>query len=68
MFLEKKHNLNTTRKGFSIKMYMEGPSHEPYFIVLTLWEQIIIEPMKKLVTTYVVRDLVLQIISLSVDK
>ena len=47
---------------------MEGPSHEPYFIVLTLWEQIIIEPMKKLVTTYVVRDLVLQIISLSVDK
>ena len=38
---------------------MEGPPHEPYFIVLTLWEQIIIEPMKKFVTTYVVGDLAL---------
>ena len=47
------------RKGFPIKIYMGGPPHKPYFIMLTLWRQIIIGSMKKLVTTYVVRDLVL---------
>jgi len=59
VFLEKKHNANTTRKGFPIKMYMGGPPHEPYFITLILQSQIIVEPTKKLVTTYVVGDLVL---------
>ena len=59
VFLKKKHNADTTRKGFLIKMYIEGPPHEPYFITLTLWEQIIIELMKKLVTTYMVGDLAL---------
>ena len=47
------------RKGFPIKIYMGGPPHKPYFIMLTLWRQIIIGSMKKLVTTYVVGDLVL---------
>jgi len=47
MFLEKKHNTDTMRKGFSIEMYMEGLPHEPYFIVLTLQKQIIIGLMKK---------------------
>ena len=38
---------------------MREPSHELYFIVLTLWGQIVIEPTKKLVTTYMVGDLAL---------
>ena len=40
-------------------MYTGGLPHEPCFITLTLWGQIIIGPMKKLVMTYVVGDLVL---------
>ena len=38
---------------------MEGSPHKPYFIVLTLWEEIIIRPTKKLVVTYIVGDLAL---------
>jgi len=45
-FLEKKYNVDTMRKGFSIEMYMGGPllPHEPYFIyqhykVKSLWDQ-----------------------------
>jgi len=59
VFLKKKYNANTTRKGFPIEMYMRRLSHKPYLIVLTLWGQIIIEPTKKLVVTYVVGDLAL---------
>jgi len=40
-------------------MYTEGLPHEPYLIILTLQRQIIIEPTKKLVTTYMVGDLAL---------
>ena len=58
-FLKKKHNADTTRKRFSIKMYMGGPPYELYFIMLTLWGEIIIGLTKKLVATYVVGDLVL---------
>jgi len=47
------------RKGFPIEIYMGGPPHEPYFITLTLWGQIIIGPMKKLVATHVVKNLAL---------
>ena len=35
-FFEKKHNADTTRKGFPIEIYIGGLPHEPYFIVLTL--------------------------------
>ena len=59
VFLKKKHNTDTTRKGLPIEICIGGPPHEPYFITLTLQEQIIIGPTKKLITTYVVRDLVL---------
>ena len=59
MFLEKKHNADTTRKGFPIEMHIGGPPYEPCFIMLTLQEQIIIGPTKKLVTIYVVGDLAL---------
>ena len=58
-FLKKKHNTDTIRKGFPIKIYTGGPPHELYFIVLTLWEQIVIGLTKKLVVTYVVGDLAL---------
>jgi len=40
-------------------MYIGGLLHEPYFIVLTLQEQMVIGLMKKLVTTYAVGDLAL---------
>jgi len=35
-FLKQKHNANTTRRGFTIKMYIGEPPHEPYFVTLTL--------------------------------
>jgi len=57
--LKKKHNADTMKKGFPIEIYMGGPPHEPYFIVLILQEQIIVRPTKKMVATYVVGDLVL---------
>ena len=59
MFLKKKYNADTTRKGLLIKIYIRGPPHKSYFITLTLWRQMIIGPTKKLVTTYVVGDLAL---------
>jgi len=40
-------------------MYIEGLPYKPYFIVLMLQEKIIIGPTKKMVATYVIRDLVL---------
>ena len=40
-------------------MYTEKPLQEPHFIALTLWGEIIIRPTKKMVTSYVVGDLVL---------
>ena len=58
-FLKQKHNANTTRKGLPIKIYSGGLSHKPYFITLTLQGQIIIGLTKKMVTSYVVGDLVL---------
>ena len=35
-FLKKKHNTNTMRKGFPIKMYIGEPCYKLYFIALTL--------------------------------
>ena len=58
-FLEKKHNADTIRKGFPIKMYTEGLPYEPYFIALTSQGQIIIEPTKQIVASYVMKDLAL---------
>jgi len=57
--LEKKHNADTTRKGFPIEIYMEGPPYKPYFIALTLQGKIIIRSTKKMVVLYVVEDLAL---------
>ena len=58
-FLKNKYSTNTTRKGFPIEMYMRGPPHESYLIVLTLQGKIIIRLTKKLVTSHIVRDLAL---------
>jgi len=35
-FIKQKHNANTRRQGFYIKMFIEGPPYEPFFIALTL--------------------------------
>ena len=48
-----------TGKRFPIEMYMRDLPHEVYFIVLMLQGQIIIGPIKKMVASYVVGDLVL---------
>ena len=58
-FLKQKHNADVLRKRFLIKIYMEEPSHKPYFIMLILWEQVIVGPTKKLVVSHVVGDLAL---------
>ena len=59
VFLEKKHNVDTTRKDFPIEIYMGGPPYELYFIALTLQGKIIIRSTKKIVASYVVGDLAL---------
>ena len=38
-------------------MYHGEPLHELFFIILTLQEIMVIRPTKKLVTSYIVRDL-----------
>jgi len=40
-------------------MYTDSSPHKPYFITLTLKEQIIIKPTKKMVASYVVGNLAL---------
>jgi len=33
-FLEKKHNMDTSRNGYQIYMFQGGPPHKPYFIAI----------------------------------
>ena len=40
-------------------MFTGGPLYKPYFIILTLQDQIIIGPIKKTVASHIVRDLAL---------
>jgi len=56
-FLNRKQNTNTSRNGYQIPMYQEGPLHEPYFIAINNKDQIIIGPSKKIVATHVVGEL-----------
>jgi len=51
------HNTKTTRNGYLIKMYQEGPPHELFFIAIDCQDQVIIEPNKKTVVTHVVGEL-----------
>ena len=52
-----KHNTEISRNGYPIAMFQGGPSHEPYFIAIDNWEQVIISPNKKTVAIYVVGEL-----------
>ena len=56
-FLDKKCNTETSRNGYQIPMFQEGPPHEPYFIAIDNKDQIIIGPSKKIVATHVVGEL-----------
>jgi len=56
-FLDKKHNMETSRNGYQILMFQGGPLYEPYFIAIDNRDQIIIGPSKKIVSTHVVGEL-----------
>ena len=56
-FVKTKHNTDTSRNRYQIKMFQGGLPHEPYFIAIDNMEQIIIGPSKKIVATHVVREL-----------
>ena len=57
VFMDQKHNMETTRNGYQIPMFQGGPPHEPYFIAIDNREQIIIGSSKKIVATYVIGEL-----------
>ena len=56
-FIKQKHNSDTSRWEFPIKIYTRRPSYKPFFIILILWRTLVIKPTKKLVATYIVGDL-----------
>ena len=60
-FLEKKHNIETSRNRYQISMFQEGLLHEPYFIAIDNIEQIIIDPSKKIVATHMVGELAVMV-------
>ena len=59
--MEMKHNTDTSRNGYQIKMFQGEPLHEPYFITIDNMEQIIIGPSKKIVATHIVGELVVMV-------
>jgi len=58
VFMETKHNTDTSRNRYQIKMFQGGLPHEPYFIAINNMEQVIIGPNKKIVATHIVGELV----------
>jgi len=60
-FMETKHNTDTSRNGYQIKMFQGGSPHELYFITIDNMEQIIISPNKKIVATHVIGELVVMV-------
>jgi len=60
-FMETKHNTDTSRNRYQIKMFQGGLPHEPYFIAIDNMEQIIIGPNKKTVVTHVVGELAVMV-------
>jgi len=58
-FIKQKHNANMSKRGFPIEIFTEKLPHEPFFIALTLQEEIIIGLIKKLVVSHMVWDLAL---------
>jgi len=55
--VDNKHNIKTLQNGYLITMFQEGLPYEPYFITINNQGQVIIEPNKKTVATYVVGKL-----------
>jgi len=56
-FVNQKYNTDIARNECQIQMFQEGPPHEPYFIAINNWDQIIISLSKKIVATHVVGEL-----------
>ena len=56
-FVETKYNTDISRNGYYIKMFQEGPPHEPYFVTIDNLQQIIIGPSKKIVAMHIVGEL-----------
>ena len=57
VLVDNKHNTETSRNGYSIQIFQGGPPYELFFIAINNQGQVIISPNKKMVTTYVVREL-----------
>ena len=55
--VDNQHNTETSRNGFLIKMYQGGTLHEPFFIAIDCWGQVIIGPNKKIVAMHVSGEL-----------
>ena len=56
-FIKQKHNSDTSQQEFPIELYLGKLLYKPFFIVLTLWGELVIGLTKKLVASYVVGDL-----------
>jgi len=52
-----KNNMETSRNVYPIRMFQEGPPHEPFFIAINNQDQVIIGPNKKTVAMYVIGEL-----------
>jgi len=52
-----KNNMETSRNGYSIKIFQGRPPHKPFFIAIDNLGQVIIGPNKKTVVMYVVGEL-----------
>ena len=57
VLVDNKHNMETSRNGYLIKIFQGGLPHEPFFIAIDNRRQVIINPNKKLVVIYVVGEL-----------
>ena len=57
VFVNEKHNTETSQNKYSISIYWGGPSHKLYFITINNWEQAIISSTKKIVATHMIREL-----------
>ena len=55
--VDNKHNTETSWDSYPITMFQGGLPHEPYFIAIDNWGQVIIVPNKKTMATYVVGEL-----------
>ena len=57
VLVDNKHNSETSRNRYSIRMFQEGPPYELFFIAINNWGQVIIGSNKKTVAVYVVGKL-----------